>query len=136
MPTGTLVVQTRAARGAVPVAGAQITVFCADNDQTPCASVRTDSSGSTAPIALSDFTGNWKDATGGTYELKLKDDGTCKMGEDDQMDSCTYTYDEKTYCLTIDNGNSKQVYTVGMFEGHLFLMLNGNNYTMYMYEKQ
>lgn len=47
-----LIVQTRAARGAVPVAGAQITVFCADNDQTPCASVRTDSSGSTAPIAL------------------------------------------------------------------------------------
>lgn len=90
----------------------------------------------TTPIALFDFTGNWKDATGGTYELKLKDDGTCKMGEDDQMDSCTYTYDEKTYCLTIDNGNSKQVYTVGMFEGHLFLMLNGNNYTMYMYEKQ
>ena len=52
------------------------------------------------------------------------------------MDSCTYTYDEKTYCLTIDNGTSKQVYTVGMFEGHLFLMLNGSNYTMYMYEKQ
>ena len=52
MPTGTLIVQTRAARGAVPVAGAQITVFCADNNQTPCVSVRTDSSGSTVPIAL------------------------------------------------------------------------------------
>ena len=52
MPTGTLIVQTRAARGAVPVAGAQITVFCAFNNQTPCVSVRTDSSGSTAPIAL------------------------------------------------------------------------------------
>lgn len=90
----------------------------------------------TTALSLSDFTGKWKDATGGTYELKLNDDGTCTMGEDDKMENCTYTYDEKTYCLTINNGNSDKKYTVGMFEGYLFLMLNGNNYTMYMYEKQ
>lgn len=90
----------------------------------------------TSAIALSDFTGKWKDATGGTYELKINDDGTCTMGEDDKMENCTYTYDEKTYCLTINNGSSDKKYTVGMFEGYLFLMLNGNNYTMYMYEKQ
>ena len=52
MLTGTLIVQTRAARGAVPVAGALVTIFCPDNDQTPCVSIRTDSSGATAPIAL------------------------------------------------------------------------------------
>ena len=90
----------------------------------------------TTALSLSDFTGKWKDATGGTYELKLNDDGTCTMGEDDKMENCTYTYDEKTYCLTINNGNSDKKYTVGMFESYLFLMLNGNNYTMYMYEKQ
>ncbi len=90
----------------------------------------------TTAVSLSDFTGNWKDVTGGTYELKLKDDGTCVMGEDDKMDTYTYTYDESNYRLTVNNGNSDQVYTVGMFEGYLFLMLNGNNYTMYMYERQ
>ncbi len=90
----------------------------------------------TTTVSLSDFTGNWKDVTGGTYELKLKDDGTCVMGEDDKIDTYTYTYDESNYCLTINNGNSDQVYTVGMFECYLFLMLNGNNYTMYMYERQ
>ncbi len=90
----------------------------------------------TSAISLSDFMGSWKDATGGTYQLQLKEDGTCTMGEDDEMTKGTYTYDEKTYCLTINNGSNDQKYTLGMFEGHLFLMLNGNNYTMYMYEKQ
>ncbi len=52
MPTGTLIVQPRAARGAVPIAGALVTIFCQDDDQTPCVAMRTDSSGSTASISL------------------------------------------------------------------------------------
>lgn len=54
MPTGNLIVQTRAARGAMPVAGASVTVYC--NDEAgilrPCRTARTDLSGSTELIEL------------------------------------------------------------------------------------
>lgn len=54
MPTGKLIVQTRAARGAVPVMGAAVTVYCPDdtNVMQPCVTVRTDTSGSTEAIEL------------------------------------------------------------------------------------
>ncbi|HIV67905.1 MAG TPA: hypothetical protein IAA32_03450 [Candidatus Butyricicoccus stercorigallinarum] len=55
MSTGTLIVQTRAARGALPVAGAAITVYCPDTGGVPqpCVSERTGLSGATVPIRLS-----------------------------------------------------------------------------------
>ena len=54
MPTGTLIVQTRAARGALPVVGATVTVYCPDANGVlqPCITERTDMSGSTPPIQL------------------------------------------------------------------------------------
>lgn len=54
MSTGNLIVQTRAARGAVPVVGAAVTIFCPDASGTlqPCVSVRTNTSGSTESIEL------------------------------------------------------------------------------------
>lgn len=54
MPTGTLIVQTRAARGAIPVVGATVTVYCPDANGVlqPCITERTDMSGSTPPIEL------------------------------------------------------------------------------------
>uniref|UniRef100_UPI003735B157 spore cortex-lytic protein n=1 Tax=Butyricicoccus sp. TaxID=2049021 RepID=UPI003735B157 len=54
MPTGTLIVQTRAARGALPVVGATVTVYCPDANGVlqPCITERTDMSGSTPPIEL------------------------------------------------------------------------------------
>lgn len=54
MPTGKLIVQTRAARGAVPVIGAAITVYCPgeNNILQPCVTVRTNTSGSTETIEL------------------------------------------------------------------------------------
>lgn len=54
MSTGTLIVQTRTARGAQPVAGALITVFQLDADHTlrTIVTERTNMSGSTPPIPL------------------------------------------------------------------------------------
>ncbi|MDO4173899.1 MAG: hypothetical protein Q4D42_03965 [Eubacteriales bacterium] len=54
MSTGKLVVQTRAARGAMPVAGALVTIFCPDTagNLQPCVTTRTNTSGSTEPIEL------------------------------------------------------------------------------------
>ena len=49
--TGKLIVQARAGRGAVPVVGAVVTVYCPDS-QEPCLSVRTDMSGSTEELIL------------------------------------------------------------------------------------
>lgn len=54
MATGKLIVQTRAARGAMPVVGAAVTIFCPDASGTPqpCVSTRTNTSGSTEAIEL------------------------------------------------------------------------------------
>lgn len=54
MPTGTLIVQTRAAQGAIPVIGAVVTVYCPDAGGVlqPCVTERTNMSGSTPPIQL------------------------------------------------------------------------------------
>lgn len=54
MPIGKLIVQTRAARGAVPVIGARVTVYCSEGDNVlrPCVTVYTNTSGFTEPIEL------------------------------------------------------------------------------------
>lgn len=54
MPIGKLIVQTRAARDAIPVIGATVTVYCPDGDNIlqPCVTVRTNTSGFTEPIEL------------------------------------------------------------------------------------
>ncbi|MDO5783945.1 MAG: hypothetical protein Q4P20_02650 [Eubacteriales bacterium] len=54
MPTGHLIVQTRTARGAQPVAGASVTVFQLDenNKLRTLTTERTNMSGSTPPITL------------------------------------------------------------------------------------
>lgn len=65
MPTGNLIVQTRAARGAIPVVGAAVTVYCNDVNglAQPCVTEKTDMSGSTPVIQLETPTLAGADAT-------------------------------------------------------------------------
>lgn len=81
-----------------------------------------------------EFMGSWVDTFGGKYTIELHDDGTGKIGDKDDMESCTFQYDDQTGYLTITQDDKDKQYAVGMYEGYLFLMQVGNYYTMYMFQ--
>lgn len=85
-------------------------------------------------VPQNEFMGSWVDAFGGKYTIELQNDGTGKIGDKDDMESCTFQYDDNTGYLTITQDGKDKQYAVGMYEGYLFLMQVGNYYIMYMFQ--
>lgn len=85
-------------------------------------------------VAEEQFLGSWTDALGGEYQMTLNADGTGSVGDADEQEDCSYSYEEQTGYLTITQDDTQKEYAVGMYEGYLFLMPVGSYYNMYLYQ--
>lgn len=85
-------------------------------------------------VSLEQFLGSWTDALGGKYTMTLNADGTGAIGDADELEDCTYSYDEETGYLDIIQDDMVKQYAIGLYEGYLFAMPVGSYYNMYMYQ--
>lgn len=78
--------------------------------------------------------GSWNDALGGEYTMTLNEDGTGAVGDADDLEDCTYSYDAQHGYLDIVQDDTTKQYAVGLYEGYLFAMPVGSYYNMYLFQ--